>query len=280
MANNEAMQVQDVEQAVRRHGFAAVRTRTDDLLVLSIEKAFEMFGEDCSKALLFQLCTMHRMSHEELLSRYDLIEKSLRTVFGFGSEAITAYVRANFVKNLGISDSGQSLAYLLRQAKEKEVVQFLSRLPAREHVALIYSDDRLAQKLGSVFLESGEGPRGALTNNRDKTANVMLYDNLYGFDDDAASKRMLNWIQSVKATGEQGAPATIASEAGLFLGNGLAEAYMMFDRAVGARPDGVRMLCCCGLDKLASREHLVHLCETHSHVILDDSLVIYRRKQE
>jgi hypothetical protein len=52
----------------------------------------------------------------------------------------------------------------------------------------------------------------------------------------------------------------------------------MFDAAVGPRPDGVRMLCSCALDRLAGPEQLEHLCEAHSHIILGDSLVIYRSK--
>lgn len=273
--------VQDVEQTVKQNGFAVLRTRTDELLMISIEKAFEMFGEDCARALLFQLCTMHKMSHEELLSRYDLIEKSLKTVFGFGSEAITTYIRANFLKSLGLSDSGQSFKDLLKHAKEKEVSEFVSHVPAGQHVALVHSDEGLAQKLGNVFLESGRGPKGALAGSCDpKDASVMRYDNLYGFDDEAASKRILNWMRSVKASGPKGEPATIASEAGLFLGNGLAETYMALDRSIGQNPEDVRMLCCYNVAKLRGREHVLHICETHSHVILGDSFVVYRRKTE
>lgn len=157
----------------------------------------------------------------------------------------------------------------------------MSRLPAREHVALVYSDGRLAERLGGAFLGSGGGSRGgALTVNCDRAANVMLYDNLYGFDDDTASRRMLSWVQSVKAASPAGAPATIASEAGLFLGNGPAGAYMMLEDAIGPRPDGVRMLCSCGLDRLKGCDQLEHVCKAHSHIIIECSLVIYRKKPQ
>ncbi len=198
MVSNETVMVQDVEQAVKQNGFVPLRTRTDELLIISIERAFEMFGEDCSRALLYQLCTMHKMSHEELLSRYDLIERSLRTVFGFGSDAIITYIRANFVKSADIPDSGGPFADLLKSAKEKEIVEFISCLPADRRVALVHLGKDLAQRL-----------KGSLAGSRD-SKDVEFYGSLRGIDS----------------------------------------------------------------------EQFLRMCKTHSHVVLGDSLVVYRKADD
>ena len=51
-------------------------------------KSIERLGESASKALLDHICSINELSEKELLTNYDLLEKSLYRVLRKGAEVI------------------------------------------------------------------------------------------------------------------------------------------------------------------------------------------------
>ena len=51
-------------------------------------KSIERLGESASKALLDHICSINELSEKELLTNYDLFEKSLYRVLRKGAEVI------------------------------------------------------------------------------------------------------------------------------------------------------------------------------------------------
>src|SRR5919109_1824748 len=86
-------------------------TIIDDILYTSVKKSLESFGESISKAMLNHICSLYRLSEKELLSNYDLFEKSLYSIFKEGAYIIIKRIKKEMlshaiihVPNLTIND--------------------------------------------------------------------------------------------------------------------------------------------------------------------------------
>ena len=63
-------------------GYLPVASKADQVLYDSVKEAFKIIGKMAYNALLDRACSIHGLSERELLTNYDLFEKSLYEIFG------------------------------------------------------------------------------------------------------------------------------------------------------------------------------------------------------
>ncbi len=66
-------------------GYVAVPSQADRILYDAARRAIERFGQSASKAILDHMCSIDGLSEEELLTNFDLLEKSLQIVLRKGA---------------------------------------------------------------------------------------------------------------------------------------------------------------------------------------------------
>jgi hypothetical protein len=61
--------------------YISVAPRSDQIIADIIKKCLEQIGKSYSKAILYNICSLNNLSEYELLTNYDLFEKSLLRYF-------------------------------------------------------------------------------------------------------------------------------------------------------------------------------------------------------
>ena len=62
---------------VEEDGFIYRNQKTDIIIREIINNVLNRIGKSYSKALIYQMCTLYNLSQNELLSNYELFEKSI-----------------------------------------------------------------------------------------------------------------------------------------------------------------------------------------------------------
>src|SRR2546428_13248533 len=62
-------------------GYIPLTSKADQVLYDSVKEAFKVIGKMAYNALLDRACSTHGLSERELLTNYDLFEKSLYEIF-------------------------------------------------------------------------------------------------------------------------------------------------------------------------------------------------------
>ena len=124
------------------------------ILYNSIKNSLKMHGDYPIDSLVDCICSRSGISKEELLEDHTLFEKSLRQFFGEGEvDIITDLLKkgqisskyATFTNNLIINN-------ILWDICSKETFEFITKIPAHEHIVIIYKNENSIGKLASKIL--------------------------------------------------------------------------------------------------------------------------------
>ena len=83
---------------VEEDGFIYRNQKTDIIIRELIYNVLNRIGKSYSKALIYQMCTLYNLSQNELLSNYELFEKSIVRVLGKTAFPIILRIKKELLK--------------------------------------------------------------------------------------------------------------------------------------------------------------------------------------
>jgi len=87
------VQFQQYSNVLDELGYFPLSSKSEAILYDAAKKSIERLGGSASKALLDHICSINGLSEKELLTNYDLFEKSLYRVLRKGAEVILHYLK-------------------------------------------------------------------------------------------------------------------------------------------------------------------------------------------
>ena len=134
-------------------GYLPITSKVDEILYDSVEKAFKVIGKVAYNALLDRACSIHGLSERELLTNYDLFEKSLYDIFGKVSFILLRALKKEILIHAvimnsrltvsDISNPSTTIGDILERIREVEVFEFVSKILSHEHILFLYENKNL-----------------------------------------------------------------------------------------------------------------------------------------
>jgi hypothetical protein len=277
-------------------GYLPATSMVDQILFDSVEKAFKIIGKTAYNALLERACSIHRLSERELLTNYDLFEKSLYDIFGKISFILLRGLKKEILIHAVLMDSrltvsdilnpSITIGDILKNIHEVEVFEYVRKMLSHEHILFLYEDKNSNDKiLSEFFFINGKDnvPKGLLSitpaDNLNQGCNNMLYDKLVQKLQNKyeALKKLSDWMFNLHSSNKSDFATRIAFEDGTWwLRNGLADDYVRFEGSLGKHLQN-NLSILCGYDVSNLNElYIEAIIASHIYVILDGPMIIYK----
>jgi len=144
--------------------YISVAPRSDQIIADIIKKCLEQIGKSYSKAILYNMCSLNNLSEYELLTNYDLFEKSLNCILGKAGNAILNIIKKEILTYAVMSESSITVGEILNPSlkirdivkyiHEREIFDFVSNMGPHHHTILLYSKENFRNKISEQFLNS------------------------------------------------------------------------------------------------------------------------------
>ena len=301
------MQFQQYSNVLDELGYFPLSSKAEAILYDAAKKSVERLGESASKALLDHICSVNGLSEKELLTNYDLFEKSLYRVLRKGADVILHDIRRELLvhavlidPNITISDIRNPLLAvgdILKRIRAVETLEFVRKIPSHMHVAFLYRNENSKDDILGAFFDTkitGKATKGFLASNKPTNDDLsyMLYEELLQEpprDYEVVAKRLDDWIAKLNSSNKSQqqnntdiATLRIATEDAMWwVRNGFTGYYMGFEKSMGRYlHDGVSFLCGYNISNVSNEnidsKNIKTMIAAHDHVILDESFVMFR----
>ena len=302
------MQFQRYLNVLDELGYFPLSSKTEEILYDAARKSIERLGESASKALLDHICSINELSEKELLTNYDLFEKSLYRVLRKGAEVILRdlkrelLVRAVLIDpNITIGDIRNPLLAvgdILQRIRVVETLEFVRKIPSHKHIAFLYRNENSKADILTAFFDTkitGKATKGLLSSNKPTNDDIsyMSYEELLQEprEYEVVVNRLADWIaklnSSNKSQQEQQNNTDIATlriateDAMWWVRNGFTGYYLGFEKSMGTYlQDDVSVLCGYNISIVSNEnndsKNIKTMIAAHDHVILDESFVMFR----
>ena len=137
-------------------GYIPAVANSDQTISDIIGKCLNQIGKSYSKAILYNMCLLYGLSEHELLTNYDLFEKSLNRVLGKSGNAIVSRIKKEMLTYAVISRSDITVQDILNPSlkiddivkyiREVEIFNFVNKIPYDHHAILLYSRENNKNK--------------------------------------------------------------------------------------------------------------------------------------
>jgi hypothetical protein len=279
-------------------GYLPIASKVDEILYDSVEKAFKIIGKIAYNALLDRACSIYGLSVRELLTNYDLFEKSLYDIFGKVSFILLRALRKEILIHAVLMDSrltvsdilnpSITIADILKHIRAVEVFEFVRKILSYEHILFLYENKNSNEKILSEFFSIGGNdsvPKGLLSVTRPDNLNLissnLLYDNLVlrvqNKNKHEALKKLSDWMFNLHSTSKSDFATRIAFEDGTWwLRNGLADDYVRFEESLSKHiQNNLSILCGYDISNF-NEQYIGAIIASHIYVILDEPMIIYK----
>jgi hypothetical protein len=146
------------------------------------------------------MCSVYRLSQNELLTNYELFEKLLNKILhgkGAANTTLNWIKREMLIQALlkdssnltdkEILDHNLTINDIIADISNQQVFKFIRKIPAREHIVFLYNNEDSKDKALSAFFDSaiiGNAPKGLIsvkpsTNTNLKLNSNMLFEELF-----------------------------------------------------------------------------------------------------
>src|SRR5919108_1820393 len=242
-------------------GYIPRYSQYDKVLYDSIHKSLKTLGKSYAKALLFNMCSLYGLSENELLTNYDLFEKSIYRILGNTANLIIDIIKKDMLRHVVLLDpdiTGSDILNptltvdtILKRIHEAEVFNFVRKIQGGEHVIFLYENQNSFTRILSAFFDpdvSATTPKGVLTILPywdPKNNNNLTYNELLTSQNDKAMKKFEHWISTLHSSNKSlyNQPTRIAEEdATWWLRNGFTEEFTLFEQSL-KRHDNISFLC-------------------------------------
>ncbi len=303
------MQFQQYSNVLDELGYFPLYSKADKILYDAAKKSIERLGESASKALLDHICSINGLSEKELLTNYDLFEKSLYRVLRTGSAVILhdikreLLVRAVLIDpNITISDIRNprlAVGDILKRIRVVETLEFVRKIPSHKHIAFLYRSENSKADILAAFFDTKitvKATKGLLSSNKPTNDDLsyMSYEELLlePREYEVVAKRLADWIAKLNSSNKSQqqqqqnntdiATLRIATEDAMWwVRNGFTGYYMGFEKSMGKYlQDSVSVLCGYNISNVSNEnidsKNIKTMIAAHDHVILDESFVMFR----
>jgi hypothetical protein len=277
-------------------GYLPIESKADQVLYDSVKEAFKIIGNMAYNALLERACSIHGLSERELLTNYDLFEKSLYDIFGKVSFILLRGLKKEILIHAVLMDSrltvsdilnpNITIGDILKHLREVEAFQFVRKIQSHEHILFLYDNKNSNDKILSEFFSiSGNDnvPKGLLSvtpaDNLNQISSNMLYDKLLlrvqrKYE---ALKKLSDWMFNLRSSNKSDFATRIAFEDGTWwLRNGFADDYVRFEGSLGKHiQNNLSILCCYDISNF-NELYIGAIIASHIYVILDEPMIIYK----
>jgi hypothetical protein len=288
-------------------GYLPLSSKAEAILYDAAKKSMERLGESASKALLDHICSINGLSEKELLTNYDLFEKSLYRVLRKGAEVILHYLKRELLvravlidPNITISDIRNprlAVGDILKRIRVVEALEFVRKIPSHKHIAFLYSNENSNADILAAFFDTkitGKATKGLLSSNKPTNGELsyMSYEELLQEprEYEEVAKRLADWIAKLNSSNKSQqqknntdiATLRIATEDAMWwVRNGFTGYYMGFEKSMGRYlQDSVSVLCGYNISNVSNEnidsKKIKTMIAAHDHVILDESSGMFR----
>jgi hypothetical protein len=302
-------------------GYLPVAYNAEDLLCKSIMNTLARLGKSYYIALLQNMRSLDGLSENELLTNYDLFEKSLYSILGKTGQPILRSVKREMLTNLVMTDPSITIKDILNsrlgvkgimnEMKELETLEFISKIRAHEHIALLYQNELSKNKILSKFFDphtTGRVSKGMLLLKKpdndfcDFRCTNILYEELLSQDNrtkHGITKILSDWIaklhssnRSEKEQFEEGEENTIQTtriaeeDATWWLRNGFDHQIISIEKLLDndTQENDISVLCAFDRSKISNIDDdknsiIKTTIAVHEYVILDEPFRVYKSKR-
>ena len=149
---------------LEKERYIPAHSRAEPILYYSTKRSIEdLVGKQLSKVLLNKISSVYKLSEKELLTNYDLLEKSLYKILGKTANGIIRKIRSEIlryavfvIRGLTIEDIQNpdiSIPHILDRIRKEEILRFVREIPSHEHVAIFYKNENLKNEILSAYLD-------------------------------------------------------------------------------------------------------------------------------
>src|SRR6187200_3274946 len=289
--------------------YVSVVPKSDQIISNIIKKYLEQIGKSYSKAILYNMCSLCNLSEYELLTNYDLFEKSLNSILGKSGKAILTGIKKEILTYAVSIDSTITIGDILKPIRLAETLDFIHKNPSDKHIAFLYRNESSKSEILTAFFDTkinSKALKGLLLSKNPSTDlshivsyvdNIMLYKELLEEsqeDEVLVASKLAHWIANLHLLNESGLNDTdnhgtrIASDdVTWWPRNGFARHYMGFEKTIGRCPhDDLSVLCGYNISEYNDEKidddddnnnngTIDAMIATHGYVILDEPFKVY-----
>jgi hypothetical protein len=140
---------------------------TEELVHRAISKSMSELGKTGSRAVTHYICSTHGFSENELLTNFDLFEKSISESLGSAAtKIILTLVKKELLRNTVIIDPSLTVQEILNpdlsirdiiaRLNHVEILKFINNIPKQTHSICLYKTPRFRDRVISTFFQ-GKG---------------------------------------------------------------------------------------------------------------------------
>jgi hypothetical protein len=150
-------------------GYLPATSSVDKMIYTSIINSINELGKSCSKALLYNMCSLYGLSKRELLTNYDLFESSISKILGKMANSILINIKKemlihavlnNYLPSItesDILDPSLTVNDIIERMRLDEVCKLVQNLrTASNHIIFFYKDIDIRHKILSAFFDSNK----------------------------------------------------------------------------------------------------------------------------
>jgi hypothetical protein len=269
--------------------YISVVPRSDQIISNIIKKYLEQIGKSYSKAILYNMCSLCNLSEYELLTNYDLFEKSLNSILGKSGKAILTGIKKEILTYAVMAQSeitveeilnpSLKISDIIKYIHEVEIFDFVRTMGPHHHAILLYSNENTINKILQQFLNTNKSefdndayyyPHAGLLSNQtiEDGINPRVVDNL-SFEklfqptiNKMSIQKLLYWIARTHQSNvlqdgnnnDKGSITTrIAGDGTWWLTNGYVEWLVSFEKLINKykAANNMSMLCAFDISKIS-----------------------------
>jgi hypothetical protein len=281
-------------------GYIPIHSKVQRILRNAIMKSLEIIGKPYSHLLLNKLCLISGLSEKELLTNYDLFEKSLYQIFGDGASIIINFLRKEILphallidRNItvdNILDLDFTVRNILAHIHIAETFEMLKN-NAPVHVMYLYENENPKDNTLSTFFDADNiangFARGLLSDKSERwnldSAISLSPDRFIYAEKDQGINRLCKWIDKISSYNDDNRQTRIALEdATSVVRNGFEyDNNVLAEQSINKYTQENNMAVLCGYNvSKVSNESLKAIIKTitplHDYVIVDKPYALYK----
>ena len=335
--------VSSVLNVLDKLGYIPVPSKAEHIVSESIKKSFEsLFGQATTAVLLNNLSSLYGLSEKELITNYDIFEKSLYKISSYGAKIILVYLKkevlvkaiasslASEITEKDIVNPDVGVGDILKKINYYEVIEFVRTILPGMHIIFVHENEDAKYKVLAAFLDESyhqntttvNSPltstiKALISNKQTKFShinNILYYEDLLRIKKSEIIREIWDWINSFKnesnsdvpkkynnnskeiitqdvivSSSSYSSPPAIRiaiEDASWFLANNFRHEFLSVEEIIKkyiSTFTSTSILCVykisniiSGYNDIDEEETIMKIVESHSYVILENPLIIYR----
>ncbi len=274
-----------MHQIISQYGFVPLLENPEKKLAEFLRTSLE---KRLSKTLVDELISNYiqktNKSADEILLNPELFSKAIEELFGEKvSKLILKLIQEDLFEN-GMSDSADnSIKKILDEIRKNSVLEFIQKIKGHEHIAFFWANNDLRRYLFSEFFKNAKSVKGFISmEGLDDATSYITYDELFSNKSDSIEKEK-DLIISTHKKNTTSFPTLLGGDnCDRWFEEGLGHDFLKLEKYVDKFLENESISCICGYNELflSNGEHIGEILSSHKYVILDNPLMIYKRREK